>query len=220
MRGDHVIAATATHYGLKRDQLRGGSRVPYIVKARQVAAYLLRDLLACSYPSIGAALAEDHTSAMDQCRRIAALLEAGDAQTLGEVAAIRDALGKLPTPQGDAQVSAAVVAVQQGQPMEPNAPNPYLPLLRAGARELQEAASRFNHLAALYERCADGIEFPTAPPKRTELTVGVGQQLKPISIPKAKEREGCVWCRREGCKGDCEERRAAMVGIAEGRTTP
>ncbi len=66
-----IIQAVAEFYDLKEKELFSTSRKKEIVKPRQVAIFLLRDLLKNSYPSIARKFGgKDHTTAIHSCKKI------------------------------------------------------------------------------------------------------------------------------------------------------
>ncbi len=66
-----LLHAIATATGFTMGQLRGPRKIGPIVRARFVAAWMLRELCGLSYPQIGQALGgRDHTTAMNACYRI------------------------------------------------------------------------------------------------------------------------------------------------------
>jgi len=65
----------ALYYGLRTDDLLSRNRAKNIVRARQVAMFLCRELLKESYPSIGRSFSGmSHAAAMHSCRRVASML--------------------------------------------------------------------------------------------------------------------------------------------------
>lgn len=71
-----IIQAVAEFYDLKKRDLEGPSRRREIVKPRQIAMYLLREVLKCSYPFIGKKLGgRDHTTAIHSCEEIQKKIE-------------------------------------------------------------------------------------------------------------------------------------------------
>lgn len=54
----------AKYYGVRDIDLMGETRVSHIVKARQVAQYLCREIAGLSYPAIGSVFKKDHSSVM------------------------------------------------------------------------------------------------------------------------------------------------------------
>lgn len=69
--GNQVVKAVADFYELSIPELINRSRKKSVVEPRQIAAFLLRDLLSMSYPDIGEKLGKrDHTTAIYACRKI------------------------------------------------------------------------------------------------------------------------------------------------------
>ncbi len=67
---DQVLAAVAEVYGISPRDLASRSRRKEVVEPRQVAMYLLRDMLDLSYPTIGEKLGRDHTTAIHSYEKI------------------------------------------------------------------------------------------------------------------------------------------------------
>ena len=66
-----IIKTVAMFYNISEEDLRGDSRRQDIIKARQVAMYLLRDIMRCSYPTIGSYFKnKDHTTVMHSYDKI------------------------------------------------------------------------------------------------------------------------------------------------------
>ncbi len=66
-----IIKEVATFYNIAEDDLKSGSRRQDIIKARQVAMYLLRNIMKCSYPTIGSYFKnKDHTTVMHSYDKI------------------------------------------------------------------------------------------------------------------------------------------------------
>jgi chromosomal replication initiator protein len=72
----HAIAlATARHFGLKISELRSPSRQRAVVTARDVAAYLARNMLKCSFEQTGQYFGgRDHTTMMHSWQKMESLL--------------------------------------------------------------------------------------------------------------------------------------------------
>ncbi|MBZ9578258.1 chromosomal replication initiator protein DnaA [Patescibacteria group bacterium] len=71
-----IIQGVAEFYDLKEKDLQSSSRKKEIVKPRQVAMYLLREILKCSYPFIGRKFGgRDHTTAIHAYGKILKELE-------------------------------------------------------------------------------------------------------------------------------------------------
>ncbi|MEK7546948.1 MAG: chromosomal replication initiator protein DnaA [Patescibacteria group bacterium] len=65
-----IIKSVAEFYNVSIGDLSGRVRKKEIVEPRQVAMYLLRDILDMSYPYIGEKLGKDHTTAIHSVRKI------------------------------------------------------------------------------------------------------------------------------------------------------
>lgn len=65
-----IIKSVAEFYSVSLADLSGKVRKKEIVEPRQVAMYLLRDILDMSYPYIGEKLGKDHTTAIHAVRKI------------------------------------------------------------------------------------------------------------------------------------------------------
>jgi chromosomal replication initiator protein len=71
-----IIQIISEFYDLKEKELQDSSRKKEIVKPRQIAMYLLREVLKCSYPFIGKKFGgRDHTTAIHACEKIKKELE-------------------------------------------------------------------------------------------------------------------------------------------------
>jgi hypothetical protein len=68
-----VISAVANRYGVQLRDLVSDRRPRNVIRARQVAMYLAKELTGHSLPSIGRALLRDHTTVLHGCRQIAKL---------------------------------------------------------------------------------------------------------------------------------------------------
>ncbi|MBM3258071.1 MAG: chromosomal replication initiator protein DnaA, partial [Candidatus Nealsonbacteria bacterium] len=74
-----IIQAVAEFYDLKEKDLSSSSRKKEIVKPRQIAMFLLRELLKSSYPFIGRKFGgKDHTTAIHACEKIVKELKDSD----------------------------------------------------------------------------------------------------------------------------------------------
>lgn len=65
-----IIKSVVEFYGISAGDIVGKIRRKEIVEPRQVAMYLLRDILDMSYPYIGEKLGKDHTTAIHAVRKI------------------------------------------------------------------------------------------------------------------------------------------------------
>jgi len=72
---DLIIDCVAEYYGLGPSLLRGASRKKEIATARHVAVYLTREMTGMSLPRIGDAFGRDHSTIINSCDKVAALLE-------------------------------------------------------------------------------------------------------------------------------------------------
>ncbi|MCB9738764.1 MAG: chromosomal replication initiator protein DnaA [Deltaproteobacteria bacterium] len=87
-----VQRATARHYGVKIQDLKGNRRQRIVTTARMVAMYLVRKHNETSYPELGRLFGgRDHTTAINACRRVAEWI-ASDATVAQAVAEIEGAL--------------------------------------------------------------------------------------------------------------------------------
>ncbi len=74
-----IINTVADFYDIKRKDLIGNRRKKELVKARQIAMYLLREILNESYPRIGEVIGhKDHTTVIHSYRKIKTDSEKGD----------------------------------------------------------------------------------------------------------------------------------------------
>lgn len=91
---NHIIKTVAGFYEISALDLINRSRKKEIAESRQIAMYLLRDMLGLSYPYIGRKLGRrDHTTAMYACVKIGEEMTRN--QTLGhKILAIRDLINK------------------------------------------------------------------------------------------------------------------------------
>ncbi len=91
---DQIIKAVADFFDITINDLISRSRKQELVECRQIAAYLLRDILSLSYPFIGDKLGKrDHTTVIYACEKI--IKELNVNQTLNQnVLSIKDMLTK------------------------------------------------------------------------------------------------------------------------------
>ncbi len=68
-----VVRAVAKYYGVSLGDIVSSRRARGLIRPRQVAMYLARELTGHSLPAIGRVLDRDHTTVLHGCRRIAAL---------------------------------------------------------------------------------------------------------------------------------------------------
>lgn len=87
-----VVEATMYHFGTSRSALMSPRRSKFVVRPRQVAMFLAKELTNASLPEIGRRLGgKDHTTILHGCRKIASLIESGD-PIAKDVRAIRSML--------------------------------------------------------------------------------------------------------------------------------
>ena len=65
-----ILKAVADEFGVTIDDLISHSRRKEVVMPRQIAMYLLRDMLELSYPYIGEKMGRDHTTAIHSYEKI------------------------------------------------------------------------------------------------------------------------------------------------------
>jgi hypothetical protein len=68
-----VVSAVAKYYGVSLRDLVSFRRTTELIRPRQVAMYLAKQLTKHSLPTIGRVLDRDHTTVLHGCRRIATL---------------------------------------------------------------------------------------------------------------------------------------------------
>lgn len=67
---DQILKAVAEFYNVSPEELVGRVRKKEVVEPRQVAMYLIRDVLEMSYPHIGEKMGRDHTTAIHAVEKI------------------------------------------------------------------------------------------------------------------------------------------------------
>lgn len=86
----HIVEAVSNFYGIDNKRLLGKGRKREVVRARQVAMYLMRDELGASYPGIGERFGgRDHTTALHAFEKISKETEDSD-RLRGELDIIRE----------------------------------------------------------------------------------------------------------------------------------
>jgi chromosomal replication initiator protein len=73
-----IVQRVAAAFGVSPAELQGPSRLRTVLTARQVAMYLLRELVGLSLPRIATALGRDHTTVRHACQKVADLLTTDD----------------------------------------------------------------------------------------------------------------------------------------------
>jgi chromosomal replication initiator protein len=88
----HLLETIATFYDITLEQIMGKSRERRFAFPRQIAMYLLREEIKCSFPAIGDHIGgRDHTTAMHACQKIAEL-HGSDDQLKRDLTSIRERL--------------------------------------------------------------------------------------------------------------------------------
>lgn len=68
---NQIIQCVSDYYNIKKEDLTGRSRKKELIEPRQVAMYLLRDVLGLSFPYIGEKLGRrDHTTVIYACEKV------------------------------------------------------------------------------------------------------------------------------------------------------
>ena len=87
-----IVKRVSAAFGVTEKEMLGASRLRGVLKARQVAMYLARELTGLSLPRLGAAFGRDHTTVLHACRKVEEEL-ASDATLARQVGEIRASLG-------------------------------------------------------------------------------------------------------------------------------
>lgn len=89
---DQIVASVSEYFGVSEVELRGQSRARLIVRARQIAMYLCRELTGLSLPQIGQAVGgRDHTTVMYADRKIRQQM-AGNGAVRDQIAALTNTI--------------------------------------------------------------------------------------------------------------------------------
>lgn len=96
----HILQAVAFKSGVSRDDLTSEKRNKHIVRPRQIAFYLMREMgrprpgtEKVSLPEIGREFGDrDHTTILHGVRAVEALLKAGNEQTVTTVSEVKETL--------------------------------------------------------------------------------------------------------------------------------
>lgn len=96
-----IVAIAAAVCGLPLDEVRGKSRVKTVVYCRQLATWAGVRIGGMSMSLAGRRMGNrDHTTAMHSCRKIDAMLAAGDERTIDAIDKIKSVLtGQSPLPK-------------------------------------------------------------------------------------------------------------------------
>ena len=72
--GRFVLAKVAEYYNLSLRRIVGTGRSKWVIQPRQVAMWICRNILTMSFPEVGKLFERDHSTVMQACDRISALL--------------------------------------------------------------------------------------------------------------------------------------------------
>lgn len=92
LKVEDIQRVTAQHFAVSRGDLLSGRKTRDVLRPRQVAMYLAKELTPGSYPNIARHFNRDHTAVLLAARKIGQLLER-DAELAQHVARICDKLG-------------------------------------------------------------------------------------------------------------------------------
>lgn len=91
---EQIINTCADFYRVKIDDLLSTSRKKEVVKVRDIAIYLCRELTTLSFPAIGEHFNKDHTSIIYSCNKIAQLDKEEEAEIFEDIEVIKERLRK------------------------------------------------------------------------------------------------------------------------------
>jgi hypothetical protein len=86
---EDVIKAVAYHYGISRNDILSPRRDKDVVRPRQLAAYLCKELTSRSLPEIGRRMSRDHTTIIASIKRINLRLAAAQDGLAEDIAEIK-----------------------------------------------------------------------------------------------------------------------------------
>lgn len=92
---DNIINVCADFYKINKEDLLSASRKKEVVKVRNIAIYLCRELTTLSFPAIGEHFNKDHTSILYSFNKIAKLGKDEDPEVLEDIEVIKERLGKI-----------------------------------------------------------------------------------------------------------------------------
>ncbi|MSR85662.1 chromosomal replication initiator protein DnaA [Candidatus Uhrbacteria bacterium] len=93
----HLLEVVTRHYDISLDNILSKSRERRFAFPRQVAMYLLREEIKCSFPTIGSHIGgRDHTTAMHACHKITDLVKENE-QLKRDLVMMRERLYSQPT---------------------------------------------------------------------------------------------------------------------------
>lgn len=89
---DQIKRAVCGHFGIDASTMTSAARNRHLVRPRQIAMYLCREIAGRSYPEIGRLFGNrDHTTALYACRKIKSLMQS-DPGLAATVATLRASL--------------------------------------------------------------------------------------------------------------------------------
>lgn len=86
---EQIIAAVSKFYNIPRIHIVSHRRTWDVVKPRQVAMYLGREITELSFPMIGARMGRDHTTVLHGASKIAEEIASGDSALAAEIDQIK-----------------------------------------------------------------------------------------------------------------------------------
>lgn len=92
-----IIRSASAYFGVDVMDVLSQRRTANVMRPRQIGMYLAKTLTLRSLPEIGRRFGgRDHTTVLHAVRKIEALIEAGDASVISDVAAIKVRIGGAP----------------------------------------------------------------------------------------------------------------------------
>ena len=92
---ENILNVCADFYRIKLDDLLSSSRKKEVVKVRNIAIYLCRELTTLSFPAIGDYFNKDHTSIIYSVNKIAKLSKDEEPELFEDIEVIKERLGKI-----------------------------------------------------------------------------------------------------------------------------
>ena len=92
---ENILNVCADFYRIKLDDLLSSSRKKEVVKVRNIAIYLCRELTTLSFPAIGDYFNKDHTSIIYSVNKIAKLSKDEEPELMEDIEVIKERIGKM-----------------------------------------------------------------------------------------------------------------------------
>ena len=92
---ENILNVCADFYRIKMDDLLSSSRKKEVVKVRNIAIYLCRELTTLSFPAIGDYFNKDHTSIIYSVNKIAKLSKDEEPELFEDIEVIKERIGKI-----------------------------------------------------------------------------------------------------------------------------